>query len=171
MRLTNYIREAFIRSVMNDVPVPRDYDSELRKLVTKDFVDALPAPVRKCYEDEKTRKYVTSRYFSMRHARKYVSFYVPGCDDGGDLSMTAKRAAEALMEEWSKSEAERTSLEERLKQIVSGASTRKALAEALPEFQKYLPAEVAAPARSLPVVANVVADFVKAGWPKGMQPA
>ena len=52
-----------------------------------------------------------------------------------------------------------------------GASTRKGLADALPEFEKYLPADEPAAVRSLPVVANVVADFVKAGWPKGKQPA
>jgi hypothetical protein len=51
--------------------------------------------------------------------------------------------------------------------VAEGASTRKALVAALPEFEKYLPAEVEAPVRSLPAIANVVAEFTKAGWPKG----
>jgi hypothetical protein len=59
------------------------------------------------------------------------------------------------------------SLEYRLKAVAEGASTRKALVAALPEFEKYLPSEVEAPVRSLPAIANVVAEFTKAGWPKG----
>ena len=35
----------------------------------------------------------------------------------------------------------------------------------LPEFAKYLPKAVAK-TDNLPAVANLVADFVKAGWPK-----
>jgi hypothetical protein len=35
----------------------------------------------------------------------------------------------------------------------------------LPEFEKYLPEDEAQAVRALPVVTNVVADFVKAGWP------
>ena len=36
----------------------------------------------------------------------------------------------------------------------------------LPEFEKYLPADEQKALRSVPVVANLVADFTKAGWPK-----
>jgi hypothetical protein len=45
-------------------------------------------------------------------------------------------------------------------------STRKALVDLLPEFEKYLPADEAKAIASLPAVANVLSDFVKAGWPK-----
>lgn len=45
----------------------------------------------------------------------------------------------------------------------------KALRAAMPEFAKYLPEADKAPDRSLPVVANVVSEFTKAGWPKGDQ--
>ena len=37
MRLTNYIREAFVRSVMNDVP-SIDYEEKIRNLVNKKVV-------------------------------------------------------------------------------------------------------------------------------------
>jgi len=39
------------------------------------------------------------------------------------------------------------------------------LTDAIQEFENYLPEDEAKAARSLPVVTNVVADFVKAGWP------
>ena len=45
-------------------------------------------------------------------------------------------------------------------------AVRAAFVAKLPEFAHYLPAEDAPAGRSLPVVANLVTDFVKAGWPK-----
>ena len=45
-------------------------------------------------------------------------------------------------------------------------TTRKALANLLPEFEQYLPEDTPAAIRSLPAIANIVADFSKAGWPK-----
>jgi hypothetical protein len=59
----------------------------------------------------------------------------------------------------------RTRLRNQLEQAAASATTTKALAEMFPEFAKYLPAEETK-ARNLPAIANVVADFVKAGWPK-----
>jgi hypothetical protein len=56
-----------------------------------------------------------------------------------------------------------------LKSVAYACTTRKQLEEALPEFSNYLPEEEAKAARDLPVVVNVVADFVKAGWPKKNQ--
>jgi len=44
-------------------------------------------------------------------------------------------------------------------------TTTKQLRELLPEFDRYLPAEEEKTLRTLPVVQNIVADFVKAGWP------
>ena len=44
---------------------------------------------------------------------------------------------------------------------------REALAAMLPEFEKYLPSETPALDRTVPAVANVVTDFMRAGWPKG----
>jgi hypothetical protein len=59
----------------------------------------------------------------------------------------------------------RADLRSKLKSVAYSVSTRKALVAALPEFEKYLPADEAKAVRTLPVVQNVVADFVKAGWP------
>lgn len=57
-------------------------------------------------------------------------------------------------------------LQTRLKGVAYACTTRKQLEEALPEFSSYLPEEEAKAAKNLPAVANVLSDFVKAGWPK-----
>ena len=65
----------------------------------------------------------------------------------------------------------RASLKSQLKSAAHSVTTRKALAALLPEFEKYLPADEAAACKTLPVVQNIVADFAKAGWPKGKKAA
>jgi len=63
-------------------------------------------------------------------------------------------------------ERQRVALRDKLKRAAASFTTRKQLAEAMPEFEKYLPADEAAAIRSLPAVTNVVGDFQRAGWPK-----
>lgn len=60
----------------------------------------------------------------------------------------------------------RKDLEAKLSAAAESCTTRKALADLLPEFAKYLPEDEAAACKTLPAVANIVADFTKAGWPK-----
>ena len=99
--------------------------------------------------------------------------------DDADAALAASRAevealraeVDALKAEMDASNKARKALAEKLRAVAYSVTTRKALAAALPEFEKYLPPDDAAAIRTLPVVANVVADFVKAGWPKGKKPA
>jgi hypothetical protein len=58
-----------------------------------------------------------------------------------------------------------TSLRTKIKGAAYACNTTKQLRELLPEFERYLPAEEEKTLRTLPVVQNIVADFVKAGWP------
>jgi hypothetical protein len=82
------------------------------------------------------------------------------------LTPEAQAEVDALAEKASADKAARAVLSQRLRAVAYSVSTRKALAEALPEFAKYLPADEAEAMRTVPVIANVVADFVRAGWPK-----
>lgn len=77
---------------------------------------------------------------------------------------------EALAGQLHRQQQTRSALKDRLRSVAYACSTRKALLAALPEFEKYLPEDEPAALRTLPVVANVVADFVKAGWPKAAAP-
>ena len=56
-------------------------------------------------------------------------------------------------------------LRQKITAVIAACTTLKQAKEALPEFEKYLPAEPGNVDRSLPVVGNLVADLAKAGWP------
>ena len=56
-------------------------------------------------------------------------------------------------------------LRQKVTAVIAACSTLKQAKEALPEFEKYLPAEPGNVDRSLPVAGNLVADLTKAGWP------
>lgn len=173
MKLTNSIRQAFVRAAMQDVP-QIDYEETIRKAVMDAAVRALPPAVRKVYDDEKTRMYLEQTY--MRFGD--VSVTVCGRDGKwGEpdsqlpkLSKTDAAVLEALVAKYGAQTSSRAELEKKLYGAAYAVSTRKGLAELLPEFEKYLPADEASANRSLPVVANIVADFTKAGWPKDKKP-
>lgn len=173
MRLTNTIRDAFVRAAMQDVPEV-DYSESIRKAAVAAAVKALPPAVRKVYDDEKTRPYLETTY--LRYGMTSVS--VPGRDarwneDDSQLPRITKAddaALNALAGSAKEQESTRNELERKLRSAAYAVTTRAALVEMLPEFEKYLPADEAAANRTLPVIANIVADFTKAGWPKGKTP-
>lgn len=164
MRLTNYIRDAYINSVMFDVPQER-YEEQMEKTILDDAIAQLPGPVRAIWKDPKLQGYIETH--SVYPAAKAGCVQVP-CLSSGGFKLTDAASAQVLKLRDLREEQTRglSNLRTRLRSIAYGCTTRKALAEALPEFEKYLPKEEET-SRNLPVIANVVTDFVKAGWPKG----
>lgn len=118
--------------------------------------------MRAVYDDKNTRGYIETCHH-----------YFNDCGSGMYLPQLRQRELpKAKHDELKKlraleleQKARRDKLRSSLKSIASSTTTRKALAAALPEFEKYLPAE-AQTTRNLPVIANVVTDFMEAGWPK-----
>lgn len=159
MKLTKTMRDAFVRAAMDDVP-KIDYDEQQRKLVVDDAISQLPPKVRAIYNDEATKPYVHTTY-----AYRLGGFSVPSA--GSYEASESVRVEYARIEGLAKSQNDaRNELCGKLNGCAASVTTRKALAELLPEFEKYLPVDEPAAIRTLPVVQNVVADFVKAGWPK-----
>lgn len=147
MRLTNDMRDAFVSSVINDVP-KIDYDELIRSTRLKLAEAQLPP--------------------------KVAAFWGNWCECGRNAVPCAAEHAKQIAEleaEHKKQEETVLTLRGKVKAVAYSVSTRKALVDVLPEFEKYLPVDDENAARSLPVVANVVADFVKAGWPKGKKAA
>lgn len=168
-RLTNEMRDSFIRRAMADVPGV-DYEQKIRDAVNKAVHVALPKEVKKLLADDATKGFIRTSGASV-DGEKYVSFYeLPSC--GRDwLQKVADDAAAPFLKPW-KEQAERDeALRSRLRSIAYHCNTVKKLADALPEFAAYLPKDEHEAIKTLPAIANVVADFVKAGWPKGKKGA
>lgn len=160
MKLTNTIRDAFVRAVLNDVP-EIDYSEEKSRILQAEARERLPAKVRAIFDDKELRGFLGTKYVK--------GCYVYAATDYEPTAGTLKKI-EAINK---KNDAQRTrnqELRSKLYAVARSVTTRDALAKALPEFVKYLPASEAAASRMVPVVANVVADFVKAGWPKDKKP-
>lgn len=165
MRLTNTIRDAFVRAAMNDVPSV-DYDEIAAKKVQDYAYQHLPPEIKKVYDKpalrtylEKTHTRLPSPLWDAHVVTADTSYWWP------EAVPTLWAELEALAEQKTAQEDTRCGLEAKLRAVAYSATTRKALEAALPEFAQYLPAKAAAP-KNLPAVANVVADFAKAGWPK-----
>lgn len=174
MKLTNTIRNAFVRAAMQDVP-DVDHAELIRKAVTEAALRALPASVRKVHDDAATRRFLGETFLTFGG----VSVSVPGRDGEWrkpetqlpKLSAKDQGVINDLVKKHDEQESTRKDLERRLHGAAYSVSTRKALVDLLPEFEKYLPEDDAAANRTLPVIANIVADFTKAGWPKGKKAA
>ena len=160
MRLTDSIRSAFIRAAMADVPKV-DYDEQIRSLALKLAAAKLPPKVRALWNDKELRGFVAVGHFYCGHA----PLQLPGLSAIVETEIEAGLAPlQLLHREQSKSIDELTA---KLRSVAYSVSTRKALLDALPEFEKYLPADEVAVNRSMPAVAGVVTAFMLAGWPKG----
>jgi hypothetical protein len=169
MRLTQYHRQAFVSAVMNDVP-EIDYDEIVHKLAQDHLVERMPPKVRAVFDDKQLRHYLTTTRTYFPGSVASAEFY----GDEGDCywwkqvpELSAKISE--VLQQANKHHEQRNELERKLRAVAKSCTTRAALAKALPEFEKYLPAEDA-PSTNLPALANVVADFVQAGWPKGKKP-
>lgn len=167
MKLTNTIRDAFIRSAMNDVPSV-DYVEQARSLIFADSINQLPPKVLAIAKDKDLSHFVeTCNYHAGNLGFPTVCVgrgerFAPSSEVA--VKLEAMRIAN---EEQTKA---RRELNAKIKAVAYSVTTRKALATMLPEFEKYLPADEQAAIKTLPAVANIVADFTKAGWPKTKKP-
>lgn len=163
MRLTEGMRDSFVKQVMDDVP-SQDYDEQRRQLVQADAIAQLPPKIRAIYKDPALCDFITQRNVNIEG--HYIS--VPGYDYHISNEIAAEcRKLEKLDEG---QDTQRGELRAKLRGVASSVTTTAALLTALPEFEKYIPKDPAAAIRTLPVLANVVTDFVKAGWPKDRKP-
>lgn len=165
MKLNKTIRDAFVRAVMNDVPSV-DYDALAAKKVQDHAYQNLPPEIRKVYDKPALRGYLNATHTYL--PRPLQDTHVVTADTSYWWLKDAPNLwveLEALAEQKAAQRAARDELKGKLQSVAYSVTTRKALEAALPEFAQYLPAE-AVVSKNLPAVANVVADFVKAGWPK-----
>lgn len=145
MKLTNYMRDAFIRSVMQDVPHP-DY-SKLYDEAQEALVKAMSPKVRAVYkEDPKALKATYTNF-----GRESRPLYYGGVDYSKVLAPIYDKVSA------------RNEAEKKLKSVVYGCSTVKQLRDAFPEFGKHLPSDNKPATANLPAVSGVVAQLVSLG--------
>lgn len=166
MKLSNYIRDAFVRAAMDDVP-QIDYDKQAADLVQADFVEQMPPKIKAMYRDKELRGWLGTETVCTPGRLSNVCVY------GKALTVTPGTATKLseLSDSKMTQDKQRLDLKQRLRAAAYSVTTRKALVALLPEFEKYLPADEQAALRTVPVVANLVTDFVKARWPKGEKAA
>ena len=167
MKLTNSMRNAFVLAAMNDVPQV-DYDGQACKLVTaaaaKLFADTFPGAD---YEKLNAAGWLNATWFSTPHYLSSV--YVPAPSAQSIRNSELEAQLQELANAAKAQSDQRDELEQKLRAVAYSVTTREALVKALPEFEKYLPSAPDAVAKNLPAVANLVADFTRAGWPKDKQ--
>ena len=166
MRLIKSDKEAFVRSVLDDVP-QIDYQAQVNKLVNDWAISKLPEQLAECYA--KHSHYFEHNYFSTPGGLSNVYIVTPNLVyNGKDVApkLWGKLVEIAdLKKEQSKKLDE---LESKLWATIDGCTTLKKAQERLPEFIKYLPTEREyTGTMNLPAVANLVTDLMVAGWPKG----
>ena len=169
MKLTNYLRTAFVSAVMQDVPV-QDFDEQIDKVRVEAVAKELPEKLRAAWLDPLLRCYFDTRSLHL-HGDFHVQVPTPlhmynSTDDPTHPSYRIRNALLSLAEQRAEARRARRELKDKLHAVVAGCNTRKQLIEALPEFEKYAPQEPTKLA-GLPAVSGVVADLVAAGWPKG----
>lgn len=160
MKLTNYLRDAFLKAAMDDVP-------------KTDYQELIRAEVKKIHQVLLKKAGIEAVDFARLDRNSvYIngtSYAIPGIFRSEE-KMFATPAIDALAKAAKEQSTARNTLEEKLRGIAYGCTTRKQLVELLPEFEKYLPAEQAKTS-NLPAISNVVGDFIRAGWPKDKQVA
>ena len=162
MRLTNIMRESFVRAAMQDVPAV-DYENKIR--------DAINAEIAKKKKALGLDKVDDARLSYNYGGIEGVRFAANGLKDSELRDIKNLQKLVDLTKSKAEQDKAHKALRDKLTGAINACTTRKQAAEALPEFEKYLPADDPKALRSLPALANVAADFVKAGWPKGQKPA
>lgn len=171
MRLTNIDRNAFIKAVMDDVPSV-DYKEQARVAIQRKAVDLLP-PKLKALHKEFGHWFKTDRMWGTPGDIGVVVIVTMDYSETKKLMQadtTFWQSIEKMAKDHAAQEAARGELEAKTKAAIYACTTVKQAHERLPEFAKYLPSLDAAVDRTVPVIANLVADLTAAGWPKGKKP-
>jgi 3-methyladenine DNA glycosylase AlkD len=160
-RITKWDKEAIVRAIMNDVPVPDK--KKRREELQADIIKAMSPECRKLYK--KAPHALRTHHFG--------DLIYDGCSWGtrdvviGDVEA---KTLDELKVKYVTEDRARQNARDSLKAAVMACTTIKQLNDRLPEFKSYFPT-IEKPITTLPALANVVADLSKLGWPKGKEVA
>jgi Nucleotide modification associated domain 5 len=166
MRLNNSIKQAFVRSVLDDTKLV-DYTTQIHDRIKKFFYDIAPDAVKKLYDDPKTQGYFQTTSINLTYGNDYLGWYhvplVPS-PDYKVIDMDFLAEVNYLKNLENEQQKKRWDLETKLRGVIDSFTTVKLAREALPEFAKYLPEIDGNRCKTLPAIAGLVADLQNIGW-------
>lgn len=169
MKLTNAMRDTFVRHVMQDVP-EIDYQAELQKVAEAHVCEKLPKEITKIFKNASLKGFIAISNMSFRsQSGRYLSANIPIYSDyssvKSDLLLLPEFAD--LLTKHDKQTETRISLKYKVEQSIQSVSTVKQALELMPAFAKYLPKQGETISKLTPaVIANLAADLSASGWPK-----
>ena len=169
MRLNKYHKTAFVESVLQDLP-STDYDEIAQKLVRDAMVERMPAKVRAVYDDKDIRHWLRNEWVSMPGSLQ--NFYCLTGSNFGEVPGELKERLLELSQLKHEQSSKKNAFSHKIRAAIDSCQTRKQALELMPEFEKYLPKDTTSTGVSnLPVINNLVAELVQAGWPKDKEAA
>jgi hypothetical protein len=191
MNLTKAHRSQFVADVMSDIPKV-DYRQQIEVLIKQDidnapdkFIrDALKVPILRSMliagnntvnANTSTSKYGHPELSTFKYGygsdvndpeTLNCSALCVACYLNYQMSKSCADACYALMKQNQEQEEKLASIRVKVFAAIAGCTTRKTALAAMPEFEKYLP-EVVTPSKFPIAIANLSAELMMAGWPKG----
>jgi hypothetical protein len=170
MKLTKSDRQAFVRAVMQDVPMT-DYVQMARDLILVASQSALPEVLQQHWKE--VEPYLNKNYYwgPTGLGGSYTGYGVP-TQSWGYATHVFPKVAERLraIEAQAKQQnIEREATKRELTDAINGCTTLKQARERFPDLVKYLPADrEPTKAASLPAVRTeaVMSALTRAGWKK-----
>jgi hypothetical protein len=150
---------------MQDLP-KKDYLPKVKELVQKHFCNKMPLAIAKLYEDPKTSVYLRGNYLSLPGS--WSSIFIIGLltsENYSSLPVGLVANIEKLEEKQAEENKRHKALKKDTENLINGFGSSGPLLKALPEFSKYMPAEVPK-IDNLPMCSSVLEALVEAGWPK-----
>ena len=158
MRLNKTHKKAFIRAVMQDVPRIK-YEEQIRSEILGAARKYLPEKVQEIWDDKELRGYIKCDDYLWFNG---IRVDIPCSQD--KFSSEERARFEELSSCLANQRDELRTLERKLESSIEGITSLAALKAALPEMEKYMPAEEKK-TKQLPSLTGVVTDFMQAGWP------
>ena len=169
MRLIKSQKEAFVRAVIQDIPVI-DFNQQCREIMEKSLKKIIPKNIQDF--SAKNQGWIGLGYYSTPASFSNFAFIMPDSYDNEwkNSYIVRDKDAEAwqkLIELGNLAEEQKQKIKQvqrQLQVVIDSCTTLKQAVEQLPEFKKYLPSEEQ-PSKNLPV-ANIVSELNALGFPK-----
>lgn len=159
MKLTNYIKDAILESILKDMPEPINYHEQIQGIVWNDSLSQLPMELQNAIsanKDIKNHLGVKSMRIAgcgSMYLRSYAH-YIPSKE-------TEKKVTRLNILNDEQNE-KRGEIRNNLRAIIYACANSKQFADNYPEFAGYLPKEEQ-PIRNLPAV-DLINRLKQSGW-------